>query len=83
MSHKNLAVAFSLILIPSPVFAQADSARAEAAPVAGPQARYCMRIEPVTGSRVELVRCWTRQQWADQGVDVDKDWAKEGVSVEE
>ena len=40
-----------------------------------------MHIEAITGSRVELVECWTRAEWADQGVDVDKDWAKEGVRV--
>jgi uncharacterized protein YjhX (UPF0386 family) len=40
-----------------------------------------MRVERITGSRVEPVRCWTRQMWAEQGVDVDKDWAKEGVAV--
>ncbi len=51
------------------------------APAAGASARYCMRVERITGSRVEPVRCWTRQMWAEQGVDVDKDWAKEGVAV--
>jgi uncharacterized protein YjhX (UPF0386 family) len=38
-----------------------------------------MHIEAITGSRLELVKCWTRQEWAEQGVDVDQDWAKEGV----
>ena len=51
------------------------------APAAGAGARYCLRVEPLTGSRVESVRCWTRQMWAEQGVDVDKEWAKEGVAV--
>lgn len=41
--------------------------------------KYCMRVETVTGSRLEAIKCWTRQQWADNGVDVDKDWAREGV----
>ncbi len=44
-------------------------------------ARYCLRIEPHTGSNIETVRCWTRAEWVDQGVDVDKEWAKEGVAV--
>ena len=43
--------------------------------------RYCMKVEPVTGSRVETVECWTRAEWTEQGVDLDKDWEKEGVSV--
>jgi hypothetical protein len=38
-------------------------------------------VEPVTGTLVERVRCWTRAQWAEQGVDVDKEWAREGVTV--
>ena len=40
-----------------------------------------MRIEAIIGSRLEEVKCWTRQQWADNEVDVDKDWAEEGVAV--
>jgi hypothetical protein len=43
--------------------------------------RYCMKVEPVTGSRVETVECWTRAEWTEQGVDLDKDWAREGVSI--
>ena len=38
-----------------------------------------MRIEAITGSRIEELKCWTRQEWAERGVDVDADWAKEGV----
>ena len=51
------------------------------APAAGPDAKYCLRVEAFTGSRIETVRCWTREKWAEQGVDVDKEWAKEGVEV--
>jgi uncharacterized protein YjhX (UPF0386 family) len=40
-----------------------------------------MYVEPVTGSRIERVECWTRAEWAEAGVDVDKDWAKEGVAI--
>ena len=83
MSHKKLAVTFSLIVVAvSPVLAQsADRDSMTGAPAAGPEARYCLRVEPVTGTLVERVRCWTRAQWVEQGVDVDKEWAKEGVSV--
>ena len=34
---------------------------------------------PITGSRIEQVKCWTRAEWAGNGVDVDEDWAREGV----
>jgi uncharacterized protein YjhX (UPF0386 family) len=40
-----------------------------------------MHIEAVTGTRLEEVKCWTRAEWAENGVDVDKDWSREGVSV--
>lgn len=52
-----------------------------AAPEGTPATRYCMRIDALTGSRVELVRCWTRAQWEAQGVDVDRDWAENGVRM--
>ncbi len=82
MSHKKLAVTFSLIVAASPALAQAPERDSMAgAPAAGPDARYCLRVAANTGSLVERIRCWTREQWAEQGVDVDKAWAKEGVSV--
>ena len=51
------------------------------APAAGPDAKYCLRVDPFTGSNIERIKCWTREQWADQGVDVDEVWAKDGVAV--
>lgn len=83
MSHRKLAVTFSLLAVAvSPVLAQTpDRDSMAGAPEAGPEARYCLRVEPVTGTLVERVRCWTRRQWTEQGVDVDKEWAREGVTV--
>ena len=51
------------------------------APAGTRDTKYCMRVEAPTGSRIEPVRCWTREEWADQGVDVDHDWPKEGVTT--
>lgn len=82
MAHKGLIVAFGMIVAASPALAtQVEPDRALGAPAAGPNALYCMRIEAVTGTRLEEVKCWTRLEWAEQGVDVDVDWAKEGVRV--
>lgn len=82
MSHKKLAAAFSLIVALSPVSAQpAERDSMTGAPPAGPDARYCLRVEAGTGTRIEHIRCWTRQQWAEQGVDVDREWAREGVKI--
>jgi hypothetical protein len=50
------------------------------APAGTEATRYCMKIE-ITGSRIEEVKCWTRREWAEQEVDVDKEWAEEGVRV--
>ena len=51
-----------------------------AAPEAGPDAKYCLRIE-ITGSRLERILCLTREEWVDEEVDVDKEWAENGVRV--
>jgi hypothetical protein len=80
MAHKELAVALSVIAAASPAWATSQPIP-PAAPAASPTAKYCMRIEAVTGSRIETIRCWTREEWAEQGVDVDRDWAREGVQV--
>ncbi|HYG46836.1 MAG TPA: hypothetical protein VD846_02745 [Allosphingosinicella sp.] len=80
MSHWKMAVAFGLVGV-SPGLAQPPEDSMAGAPAAGPEARYCLRVEAVTGTLTEQVRCWTRRQWEEQGVDVDKEWAREGVKV--
>ena len=83
MSHRKWAAAFGLIAVAvSPALAQpAERYDMAGAPAAGPDARYCLRVEPVTGTRMERIRCWTRERWAGLGVDVDREWAREGVRV--
>ncbi|MCL6739657.1 hypothetical protein LZ518_00670 [Sphingomonas sp. RB56-2] len=81
MARKALLVAIGLAAIASPALA-ANPDPVPAEPPAGtPETLYCMRVEPETGSRVEAIHCWTRAQWAEQEVDVDRDWAREGVRV--
>ena len=80
MAHKEIVLALGMIVAATPVSASIqDSAPTTGAPVGTAETRYCMRIEAITGSRIEELKCWTRQEWAEQGVDVDVDWAKEGV----
>lgn len=82
MTQKRLILALSIIVAASPVSANhARPAPGTPAPAGTPETRYCMYVEAITGSRIETIQCWTRAEWADQGVDVDKDWAKEGVRV--
>lgn len=71
-------------LVAVPVFAQTtgDAASAGGATVAAASAavpavadarRYCV-LQDTTGSRLTRKVCKTRAQWADIGVDVDKDF---------
>lgn len=80
MPHRRLVLMIAAIAAATPALAAREE-RPMTAPPGGPDTRYCMRIYAGTGSLVEQVRCWTREQWAQRGVDVDKDWPKEGVRV--
>ena len=84
MAFKIMAATLGLIAAAAPAGAAIhDPGSPTGAPAGGPDTLYCMRIEAVTGTRLEEVKCWTRAEWAEQGVDLDKDWATEGVSVRE
>jgi len=75
MASSKLIIALATVAASLPVSA---GAQAPAAPAA---ARYCMRVEAETGTRIESVQCWTRDEWASLGVNVDVDWPKEGVRI--
>jgi hypothetical protein len=82
MAYGNLVIALSMIVTVAPVSATTFEPPATTpAPPGTAQTRYCLRVEPQTGSRIESVECWTREEWAEAGVDVDQEWAKEGVRV--
>ena len=83
MAHSVWIIASGALAIASPgVSTTAQPAPMAQAPPGTPQTKYCMRVDPFTGSLVETVQCWTREEWAEQGVDVDTEWAKNGVNVE-
>ena len=82
MSYKTSLAVLTLLAAVSPAIASQSDAEPQAgAPAASSDAKYCLRVEPITGSRIEMVRCETRHEWALLGVDVDKEWAEEGVRV--
>ena len=84
MALKRLFVAVSMAVALTPISAaKPEGAQKGVAPVGSGDTRYCMRVGPLTGSRVEIIRCWTREQWAEQGVDVDEEWAEEGIAIKE
>ena len=82
-----MALRQSAFLLATLVAASAASASIQdmppgaGAPPGGPDTLYCMWIEPIIGSRIEEVKCWTSEQWAENDVDVDAEWAKEGVAI--
>lgn len=80
MAYRALIAALIIVGAAPVIASQPEPGTTAGAPTAGPDARYCMKIE-ITGSRVDIVRCWTRDQWAEQEVDVDKEWAENGVRV--
>lgn len=80
MAHKIWVVAVSFIVAAAPLSA-ANPYSPGPSPTDSPDTRYCLRVAAPTGSLIETVRCWTRAMWAEQGVDVDKEWAKEGVAI--
>jgi hypothetical protein len=81
MTYKELVLALGMIVAASPALAALPQPVREPAPAAGPGARYCLRVEPVTGSRIETIQCNTREEWAQLEVDVDQEWADNGVRV--
>ncbi len=83
MAHPAWIIAVGIVAVASPALATNAQPRPMAeAPAGTPQTRYCMRVDPLTGSLVQTVQCWTREEWAEQGVDVDREWAKNGANVE-
>ena len=71
--HRSLLALGLAISAPGAALAQIAPA-----PEGTATTRYCMRVT-LTGNVIEPVRCWTRDEWAAQGVDVDREWAREGV----
>jgi hypothetical protein len=81
MAYKQLAIILALAAAASPASATSPELEDAVAPAGTPSTKYCLRVEMLTGSILETVECWTRDEWADQEVDVDKEWAKEGVAL--
>ena len=80
MALKITIAVLGLIAAATPLSAARHEPDPPIAPAGTEATRYCMKIE-ITGSRVEKVKCWTRAEWAEQEVDVDKEWASEGARV--
>lgn len=64
MPPCQLSLTISLIAAAAAPLSAASEVRnvgGAAAPPGTAETRYCMRVEAMTGSRIEAVRCWTRR----------------------
>jgi hypothetical protein len=77
MAHQ-LLIALSLISVQPP---EANAMPATPAPPGTAETRYCLRVDPLIGSRIETIQCKTRDEWAALELDVDQEWAENGVRV--
>ena len=77
MAHELFVVALSLSATLQLPAGDADAG----APAGTPETRYCLRVDPVIGSRIETIQCRTREGWAELDVNVDQEWAANGVRV--
>ena len=82
MAHKHLIAALGLLAAASPVAGSVREIPAGDTPTASANGKYCLRVEAVTGSRVETILCMSREDWTAQGVDLDREWAEEGVVLD-
>ena len=67
---------FALALLAT---AQPSPAPRSLAPPGSPQTLYCLRVDPLIGSHIESIQCKTRDDWTMLGIDVDEEWAENGV----
>jgi hypothetical protein len=85
MAWKTILLASILVTGALPVAASQshdhDDSTTAGAPDAPEGALYCLKMEPITGTRIGSVLCWTRQEWAENDIDLDKAWAEDGVEV--
>ena len=79
MTFTALAVPLAMMMATLPL--PAGNPGMTGAPPGTPYTRYCLRVDPITGSRMETIQCRTRDDWADLDVDVDQEWAANGVRV--
>jgi hypothetical protein len=80
MAHRELIVALGMVAA-LPLLAANREPPGTPAPAGTPSTRYCLRVDPSTGSRMETIQCRTRDEWALLEVDVDQEWADNGVRV--
>lgn len=76
MAFNELIVALSLT---AATLQTGPNPAPASAPPGTPETRYCLRVDPLIGSRIETIQCKTREEWAALEIDVDQEWAENGV----
>ena len=71
MTSKLFLIA-ATALIATPATAKAPAEGPKAAKAAASEQKYCIEYEKMTGSRVSRQECRTKKQWAEEGVNVDE-----------
>ena len=69
IKHIFLVVAISSS---APALAHMDPAKGATAKNVGQSQIYCIKYENETGSRLARQLCMTKKQWAQEGVNVDE-----------
>lgn len=81
MAPKTLLIALGMIAAGSAASATTRLPPGTPAPPGTATTKYCLRLEPITGSHLSLIRCKTREEWDVLEVNVDEEWAENGVGV--
>lgn len=81
MAWKTVLIVPALAAAATPAWASQDATEGDGAPPAAENALYCLKMEPITGTRIGSILCWTRQEWADNDIDLDEAWGEDGVEV--
>ena len=74
-STKLIFSAAGIALFAAPVAAESSAAnedRSSKSASASKATKYCIALEKTVGSRLNRKECRTKEDWARQGVDVDK-----------
>lgn len=78
MVAARLLTTLGMIAAATPAMAGPDHGPA---PAGGPNTLYCLKVDAITGSRLETIQCRTRDDWVGLEIDVDKEWAENGVRI--
>ena len=71
MTCKLILIA-AAALIAAPATAKGTDDTPKAGKTAVSELKYCIEYEKMTGSRVSRQECRTKKEWAEEGVDVDE-----------